>query len=45
MSKINYSNEQYKKTVNNHSIDPTTLNFPLLDSLIREELIINGAIC
>ena len=42
MSKINYSNEQYKKTVNNHSIDPTTLNFPLLDSLIREELIING---
>lgn len=37
-----YSNEQYRKLVNDHSIDPTKLNFPLLDSLIREELIING---
>ena len=26
----------------NNTIDPTKLNFPLLDSLIREELIING---
>lgn len=42
MSNINYSNEQYRNLVNNHSIDPTKLNFPLLDSLIREELIING---
>lgn len=42
MSSINYSNEQYRNLVNDHSIDPTKLNFPLLDSLIREELIING---
>ena len=26
----------------NNTVDPTKLNFPLLDSLIREELIING---
>ncbi len=42
MSNTNYSNEQYKNMVSNHSVDPTKLNFPLLDSLIREELIING---
>ncbi len=42
MSNTNYSNEQYKDLVNDHSINPSKLNFPLLDSLIREELIING---
>ncbi len=42
MNNINYSNEQYRDLVNDHSIDPTKLNFPLLDSIIREELIING---
>lgn len=34
--------EQCGHLVNGRSVDPSKLNFPLLDSLVREELIING---
>lgn len=43
LSMSGYSSDKYKKIVAGNSIDPTKLNYPLLDSLIREELIINGA--
>ena len=42
MSKAGYSGTQYRAMVNDNTVDPTKLNFPLLDSLIREELVING---
>lgn len=34
--------DKYNNMMALHTIDATKLNFPLLDSLIREELIING---
>lgn len=42
LSAKEYSSVKYRDLVANNTIDPTRLNFPLLDSLVREELIING---
>lgn len=42
LSTKGYSSVMYRNMVANNKIDPTRLNFPLLDSLVREELIING---
>lgn len=39
---VQQSPERRKLSFQGASIDPMKLNFPLLDSLIREELIING---
>ncbi len=39
---LNSFGDQYSLLANNRSVDPSKLNFPVLDSLVREELIING---